>query len=843
MATVGTAYVQIVPSAQGISGSIKNLLGGASASAASESGNIITNTLGTAAKVGIGAIGAASAAVIGFGASSVSAGMSFDSSMSQVAATMGTTVDQIGDLRSFAQEMGATTAFSATQAADALNFMALAGYDAQTSMDMLPNVLNLAAAGGMELATASDMITDSQTALGLSLDETSALVDKMAAASSNTNTSVSQLGDAILTVGGNAKSLSGGTSELTAVLGALADNGIKGAEAGTHLRNIMLAMNPTTDAAVKAWDKLGVSAYDAQGNLRSIPEVFGEISSAMSGMTDQQKTDLLSDMFNKTDLASVNALLATTSDRWTEVYGAIDNASGAAQKMADTQLDNLAGDVTLFKSALEGAQIAVSDALTPALRDFVQFGSEGLSTLTTAFQQGGLSGAMEALGGILAEGVTMLLTMLPQIIAAAGQLLGALVTGLIQNAPMIISAGMEIVTWLVTGLAQNIGGIAQGALQLIGALWDGITAAAPQLLAAGVELISTIVAGIAEGAPQMIAAGTSMLIELGNGLIQGLPTAITTIGTLVVQLADAALQAAPQLLSAGTELVTNLATGLSQNGPAVWTAIGEVLSQLITTIMENLPTILEQGIALVSALAQGLIDNAPEAVAGILEVLTQIITTIVENLPEFLAQGLELVAQIIAGIIEALPDVVSAAGEICSNVIDTVGDIDWASIGGSIIQGIANGISSGIEVIKTAARNAAQAALNAAKSFLGIASPSKEFAWIGRMTDEGYAQGIRKNLGVVDAAMSALTDTTSVGTSMIRASGSNLGTSSGVAAVTDRSLGSLAASIVNGLAGVMGPDNSGGGEVALYLDDEKIGRLLLPSIRRASAANPEVSLA
>ena len=103
---------------------------------------------------------------------------------------------------------------------------------------MLPNVLNLAAAGGMELASASDMVTDAQSALGLTLDETSELVDKMAKASSKSNTSVAQLGEAILTVGGTAKTLSGGTTELNMALGVLADNGIKGAEGGTALRKI-----------------------------------------------------------------------------------------------------------------------------------------------------------------------------------------------------------------------------------------------------------------------------------------------------------------------------------------------------------------------------------------------------------------------------------------------------------------------------------------------------------------------------------------------------------------------------------------------------------------------------
>ena len=108
-----------------------------------------------------------------------------------------------------------------------LNYMALAGYDAEKSMAMLPNVLNLAASGSMDLAHASDMITDTQSALGLSMDETTELVNKMAKTASSSNTSVSQLGEAMLQIGGSAKKLSGGTTELATILGILADNGMK----------------------------------------------------------------------------------------------------------------------------------------------------------------------------------------------------------------------------------------------------------------------------------------------------------------------------------------------------------------------------------------------------------------------------------------------------------------------------------------------------------------------------------------------------------------------------------------------------------------------------------------
>ena len=334
-------------------------------------------------KVGAVAAGAAVAGMTAFAKASVQTGMEFDSAMAQVAATMGTTVSEIGELRDFAQQMGATTAFSATQAAEALNYMALAGYDAETSMATLPTVLNLAAAGGMDLARASDMVTDAQSALGLETAETTEMVDQMAKAASKSNTSVSQLGEAFLTIGATARNLKGGTVELSTVLGVLADNGIKGAEGGTHLRNMILSLqNPTKDAS-KILKDMKISLYDSNGEMRSMIDIVADLQKGTEGMDQASRDAIVSGIFNKTDLASVNALLNTPIERFNELTDAIKNSKGAAEEMANTQLDNLAGDVTLLKSAAEGAKIAFSDGLTPAIRDVVQRVTKVLSKKST----------------------------------------------------------------------------------------------------------------------------------------------------------------------------------------------------------------------------------------------------------------------------------------------------------------------------------------------------------------------------------------------------------------------------------------------------------------------------
>lgn len=347
----------------------------------------ITKSVANVKKGALVATGAIVAGITAFGVSSVKAGMEFDTSMSQVAATMGKTNAELqqevgevdlawghfsGNLREYAQEMGKHTAFSATEAADALNYMALAGYDTQKSMQMLPNVLNLAAAGSMDLATASDMVTDASSALGLTTEETTALVDKMAMASTKSNTSVSQLGEAYLTVGGTAKQLKGGTTELSTALGILADNGIKGSEGGTILRNAITSLTAPTSKAQKELDALGVSVFDSEGNMRSMNDIMMDLDSSMSNLTGEERAAAMSKIFNKRDLKGIEALLAGAGDRWDELSGYIDDAQGSAQKMADTQLDNLQGDITLLKSAWEGLQISVSDKVTPALRGLVQ---------------------------------------------------------------------------------------------------------------------------------------------------------------------------------------------------------------------------------------------------------------------------------------------------------------------------------------------------------------------------------------------------------------------------------------------------------------------------------------
>ena len=437
----------------------------------------------------------------------VGVGSDFESGMTLVAATMGITTEEIAagseefdKLQKAAKEAGATTQFSATQAAEALNYMALAGYDADKSIETLPTVLNLAAAGGMDLATASDMVTDSMSALGDSAGTTESFVDKMAKTSQKSNTSVQQLGEAILTVGGTAKNLAGGVNEMNTVLGIFADNGVKGAEGGTALRNVILSLTAPTDKAKKQMEALGLEVLDANGNMRPLNETFNDLNGILGTMTQGEQTEVLNSIFNKVDLKSVNALLANSGERFDELSGYISDCDGAAADMAATMNDNLQGKVTILKSGLEGLGIAAYEKFKTPLTNAVENITEVIGQLQTDLTDGSLSGALEKIatgfGNMVEKASEIVAAVLPTLLEGLGWIAdnGELIVSILAG----IGAGFAVfkVATLINTVITAMQGFkaAVAAAQVVQALMNVTMAANPIILV--VTLIAVLVAAI-----------------------------------------------------------------------------------------------------------------------------------------------------------------------------------------------------------------------------------------------------------------------------------------------------------------------------------------------------------
>lgn len=618
------------------------------------------------------AVTAASGAVAALGGYAINVGSSFESSMAQVIATMGITKDTVEDgvnsyelLKEAAAAAGESTTFSASEAASALNYLALAGYDAATAADALPAVLDLAAAGGMDLAYASDLATDAMAALGIEATSTNLtrFGDEMALTASKANTSVSQLGEAILTVGGTAKVLAGGTTELNAALGVLANRGIKGAEGGTHLRNMILSLSAPTDTAKAALDNLGVSALDADGNMRPLNETFADLDKALSGMSDGEKAEILSQIFNKTDLAAAQGLLAGCGQEFDDLTTALSECDGAMSQMAETMNDTLEGDIKSLQSKAEAFGIAIYEDMNLPLRDLAQTGGEYLSQLTAAFKEGGFEGLAESAGDVLSQAITKITSYLPE----------------------LADIGASIVISLADGLIDNAGSITESAMSIIG----------------------TLVTTFGELMPKLAELAVKAISEFAKGLSTNISQIKSTAKQMIQSFADMLKNNLPELIQSAVSIIVSLAEVLADNADIILDAILSTIEVLARSLIENIDPLIDAAVQIIISLADYISNNADEMTRVTIEIIEAVARCFIENAPKLLAAALILLGSLVAAVPQILEELLNELGEVGADVLlwldDVCGDAllavgSWLSdISDSAVQGAKDAVSGFIE--------------------------------------------------------------------------------------------------------------------------------------------------
>ena len=713
-----------------------------------------TKGLGTITKTVASATAAAAAAVGAMGIAAINTGREFEGAMSQVAATMlidKTTAEgqkAFETLENAARECGASTAFSATEAAEALNYLALAGYDADKAATALPTVLKLAGAGAMDLAAASDMVTDSMSALGIEATEANLtqFSDQLAQTASKANTSVAQLGEAILTVGGTAKGLAGGTTELNTALGILADNGLKGAEGGTHLRNIILSLQNPTDKAAASLKSLGVDVYDAQGNMRGLNDVFKDLQGAMDGMDNASKDTILSTLFNKTDLTAANAMLANCTDRFDELSASIENSAGACENMYAIQLDNLNGDIDILKSGLSDLGISIYQDLNGPLREMTQLATSMVGELSEAYKSGGMEGMVGAVGGCLSE----------------------VVNTIAEYAPQVVSMGVDLLENFISGITDNSGALATAASEVITVFVEGLFTLVPQVILAGIDILTQFVQSMTAQLPQLISTGTQAIVNFVNGIIQRLPEVISTALTLVQTLVNSIGQNAPMLISAAIQLIGNLVLGIVSMLPQLLQMGIQLILSLAQGILSNLPQILQMGVQIIISLVSGITQMLPMIIQGGIQLIISLIQGIIANLGNIVQAAVQIVITLATGLIQAIPQLIAAIPQLVGAIIDTILSTNWLDVGIQIIKGLIDGILS-----------TGKSLWNAIKSlFTGGEVDIPDTSSQSAAVVDSYASGISSNAGTVTAAANSMATNAFSGmdTSGATAAGTQAGT-------------------------------------------------------------------
>ena len=728
-----------------------------------------TKGLGTITKTVASATAAAAAAVGAMGIAAINTGAEFEKSMSQVAATMlidKTTAEgqkAFETLENAARECGASTAFSASEAAEGLNYLALAGYDAEKAAAALPTVLKLAGAGAMDLGHASDMVTDSMSALGIEATKTNLtqFSDQLAQTASKANTNVAQLGEAILTVGGTAKGLAGGTTELNTALGILADNGLKGAKGGTHLRNIILSLQNPTDKAAASLKSLGVDVYDAQGNMRGLNDVFKDLQGAMVGMDNASKDAILSTLFNKTDLTAANAMLSNCTDRFDELSAAIENSAGACENMYAIQLDNLDGDIKILQSSLSDLGISVYKDLNGPLREMTQLATSMVGEFSEAYKSGGMEGMVGAVGGCMAEVVNTIADYAPQVVSMGVDLLENFISGVTDNSGALAGAGANIVTTLVEGLFTLV----------------------PQVILAGIDILTQFVQSMIAQLPQLISTGTQAIVNFVNGIIQRLPEVISTALTLVQTLVNSIGQNAPMLISAAIQLIGNLVLGIVSMLPQLLQMGIQLILSLAQGILSNLPQILQMGVQIIISLVSGITQMLPMIIQGGIQLIISLIQGIIANLGNIVQAAVQIVITLATGLIQAIPQLIAAIPQLVGAIIDTILSTNWLDVGIQIIKGLIDGILS-----------TGKSLWNAIKSlFTGGEVDIPDTSSQSAAVVDSYASGISSNAGTVTAAANSMATNAFSGmdTSGATAAGTQAGTAFSTGLTESMSSGGL----------------------------------------------------
>lgn len=321
--------------------------------------------------------------VLGLGMAAVKVTSDFESAMSKVSAISGATGGDLDALNKKAQEMGAKTKFSATESAEAFTYMAMAGWKTEDMLSGIDGIMSLAAADGLDLATTSDIVTDALTAFGLSASDSGHFADVLAKASSNANTNVSMLGESFKYAAPVAGALGYSAEDTAIALGLMASAGIKGSQGGTALRGSLTRLIKPTDEAAVLMEQYGLSMTNADGSMKSLGEVMNMLRDKLGGLTEAEQAQVAAQIFGQEAMSGMLAIINASDSDYAKLTDAIYDADGAAQQMADTMLDNLSGQLTLLKSALEGLAIQFGEILMPYIKQFVAW----LQNLTQKLQE------------------------------------------------------------------------------------------------------------------------------------------------------------------------------------------------------------------------------------------------------------------------------------------------------------------------------------------------------------------------------------------------------------------------------------------------------------------------
>ena len=556
-----------------------------------------------------------------FARETVQLGIDFSSSMSNVQALSGATDDELEQLEKTARELGSSTIFSASDVSDAFGYMALAGWDVQDMLGGIDGVLNLAAAANMDLAEASDIVTDYLTAFGLSAEDAGAFVDQMAYAMANSNTDVTQLGEAYKNVAATANSMGFSVEDTTAALMTMANAGVKGGEAGTGLSAIMTRLATDTKGCSTELEKYGVEVYDAQGNMNDLSSILNGCASIWGDLTDEEQANLAKTIAGTSQYSKFQTVMNGLSEQAAEsgssfndytkaledVKTASESGQSAAEDMADTMQNNLGGDIKELNSAVEEFKLKIYDGIENPMRECVQF-----------------------ITGSVIPAATQVLQFIQEH-STAFKILGAAI-GVITTAMIVHNAVQAVQAAMNAAEATSLGALIAAKLASAAASWAAlapyilIVAAIAAVIAIIVlcvkhwDKIKEVMLRVVEVIKSKVTTAWNAIKTVISTVMNGIKTVINTVWNAIKTVVTTQINTIRTIISTVFNAIRSVAS-------TVWNAIKTAITNPIQTAKSVISSVLNGIRSTFSSVVNGIKSTVSSAFNAIKSAMTKPIET------------------------------------------------------------------------------------------------------------------------------------------------------------------------------------------------------------------------
>lgn len=479
------------------------------------------------------------------------------------------------------------------------------------------------------------------------------------------------------------------------------------------------------------------SLIEASNETAKVGQVTGALADALNwvGISEDEFNEKLAACRDETErTALITETLSAQYQNATDIFKE-NNATVMAAREAQAELDDalarLGGTVSDVKTELTAEFMPAIADLVDAFSDFLQ----------------GADGAEEALADAIDELIEKATDKLPELLNFGTQIIINIVTGLANAAPSLVEGAVTVLSTLVEGLLEALPQLTEAAAQMVAALVQGIGEALPTLIPAAVEAVTQLVQSLIDNIPLLIEAALQLVTGLAEGIIEAIPVLLEALPELIESLISALLEAVPQIIETGVTLLTALVTNLPTIIQTIIAVLPQIITSVIQTLLTHLPEIIDAGFKLLTAL----IDNLPEIILTIVEALPEIISAIVkaltDNIPLIVETGVKLLTSLITNLPQIIAEIVRAMPEIITGIVNALseGISQVTEVGANLVRGLWNGIQSLAGWLWDQVSSWISGIWDGIKDFFGIASPSKQMAWVGSMLVEGLAGAIDKD--------------------------------------------------------------------------------------------------